>query len=135
MRRRSSLSRRSYRTSKTSRTVVPEPSGRDQTSSMISASRSPRTLRIPGRSGRKTLISGSEVIALLLSNVRRGCQVKRAPVDSSIEYCGTLVKGTTMHSRYNTVSDARQTKVAFLFREAAWHLDGERPLNAKGECI
>src|SRR2546430_11815046 len=35
-------------------------------SSMISASRSPSTLRMPGRSGRNTLISGSFVICQLL---------------------------------------------------------------------
>src|SRR5712692_1136617 len=92
MRRRSSFRRRSYRTSKTSRTVVPEPSGRDQTSSMISASRSPRTLRMPGRSGRNTLISGSKAISqLLLVDIL-------SPLADSIKKPNTLVKRTIVSS-------------------------------------
>ena len=40
-------------------------------------------------------------------------------VDSSIEYCGTIVKGTIVHSRSRAVSGVVVTEEAFLPREAA----------------
>src|SRR6266511_921546 len=46
-----------------SRTVVPGAPGCPQTSSMMSASRSPSIFLMPGRSGRNTLTSGSRLKA------------------------------------------------------------------------
>src|SRR5438445_2972164 len=53
------IRRRRRRTSNTARTVIPCSCRPLQMVSMISASRSPSTLRIPGRCGRKTVIFGS----------------------------------------------------------------------------